>query len=207
MWAWHRKKSLNRMRWVAPIKSFKIKPCTQVIMYRGQHFRDNKIVYSNPKHNEWREINYIGDEWNGKVHSVKVLPYCETDLCAYTEEELDQLNKHGTEDKNHKLLDFVYALSGQWWLSKRGKNYQIKITTKKNSSEFTAKYLNINNPSTFSGNVWFDSNDTPNIKFTQYDSRTQFRATHTGKQVQNNRFEGKFDDNRGNDGVSFALWR
>jgi len=203
VWRWHRRGSLDRKNWHAPIKSFKIEPCTQVIMYGGQNFSGNKSVYSNSKHNEWREINYIGDKWNGKVLSVKVLPYCGTDLCAYTPDELAQLN----EDKNHKLLDFVYALSGEWWLSRRGKNYQIKITTKKNSSEFTAKYSNIKNPSTFSGEVWFDSNDTPNIKFTQYDSRAQFTATHIGKQVKNDRFEGDFTDNRGNDGVSFVLWR
>ena len=204
---WYRRGSLDRKSWHAPIQSFKIEPCTQVIIYRGQHFSGNKAVYSNSKHNEWRGINYIGDKWSRNVGSVKVLPNCETDLCAYTPDELAQLNKHGTENKDQRLLDFVYALSGEWGLSKRGKNYQIEITTKKNSSEFTARYMKINNPSTFSGKVWFDSNDTPNIRFKQYDSSTQFTATYTGKQVKNNRFEGKFDDNRGNDGVSFALWR
>ena len=149
------------------------------------------------------------------ISSVKVLPNCETDLCAYTPDELAQLNEDKnrrlTEEelaqKNQRLFDFVYALSGEWGLSKRGKNYQIEITTKKNSSEFTARYMKINNPSTFSGKVWFDSNDTPNIRFKQYDSSTQFTATYTGKQVKNDRFEGEFSSNRGHDGVSFALWR
>ncbi len=207
VWKRNRRGSLDRKNWHAPIKSLKIEPCTQVIMYRGQNFSGNKIVYSNSKHNEWREINYIGDKWNGKVGSVKVLPYCGTDPCIYTEEELDQLNTLGTEDKNQRLFDFVSALSGEWGLSRSGKNYRIKITAKKNSSEFTARYSNLNNPSTFSGNVWFDSNDTPNIKFTQYDSSTQFTAIHNGKQVKKNRFEGDFSDNRGSHGVSFVLWR
>jgi len=108
---------------------------------------------------------------------------------------------------NQNLFNLVYALSGKWWLSRHGNKYLIEITAKKGGSDFTSKYLEINTPSTFSGQVWFDSEKTANIKFTQYDSRTKFTATHTGKRVNNDRFEGVFSDNRGRHGVSFALWR
>lgn len=100
----------------------------------------------------------------------------------------------------------VSGISGKWWIERLAQRYQIEITSQ-DGKQFTGKYSNITNPSTFSGTLQTDASGVTSIQFTQADTQSAYTATHTGKVVAKDRFEGTFTDNRGNTGAKFVLSR
>ena len=79
--------------WNDQLTSLKLSPCTIVTLYENDYFGGAKKVYANTNHQTDMQINNVDAAWDNRVSSIKVQPYCGNDLCAYTPDELAQINE------------------------------------------------------------------------------------------------------------------
>ena len=78
--------------WNDQLTSLKLSPCTIVTLYENDYLAWKK-VYANTNHQTDMQINNVDAAWDNRVSSIKVQPYCGNDLCAYTPDELAQINE------------------------------------------------------------------------------------------------------------------
>ena len=95
---------------------------------------------------------------------------------------------------------------GTKWLITRASVPDQKIEITSSSGEmFTAKYLDIGDPSEFVGEVWIrDENEVINIK--QHNHTAHYVAFHTGlRRAKGDAYAGSWYDVAGHSGLQFSL--